>query len=285
MPLVAPLPEEFLSLDVLLPPAARTDAPRRGSRSCRQTACRGSCKKHELLRESWNGDAESLRAHPAIAGGAKWIATRNAGTGRQQLDRILFDVTIRVRADQQQPETGGLVVHTLGPVLGGMVLYPMNSAAGLLQTYDHFLRTAPDELGAVAALGTLPDGTKSAIGLYFLAANLLLASACSRPFGHTGHLCQTRVTVMPYTALQSIVENFNPGGLRNYWKSVYLDSIPAAAVRLMVEHHNPRAVQSYRRVQSRRCREPGCGRVNSRFASQRPSCSRHHRNVAGRCRR
>jgi hypothetical protein len=25
--------------------------------------------------KSWNGDAESLRAHPVIAGGAKWIAT------------------------------------------------------------------------------------------------------------------------------------------------------------------------------------------------------------------
>ena len=26
---------------------------------------------------------------------------------------------------------------------------------------------------------------------------------------------------MPYVALQSIVENFNPPGMRNYWKSEF----------------------------------------------------------------
>jgi hypothetical protein len=38
------------------------------------------------------------------------------------------------------------------------------------------------------------------------------------------------------SALQSIVENFNPRGLRNYWKSSFLAGIPDQAVETMVEH-------------------------------------------------
>ena len=52
-------------------------------------------------------------------------------------------------------------VHLLGPVLGGLMLYPMNQVAGLLSAYDDLLHSAPDELGALAAIGTLPDGTKA----------------------------------------------------------------------------------------------------------------------------
>jgi hypothetical protein len=42
---------------------------------------------------------------------------------------------------------------------------------------------------------------------------------------------------MPYTALQSIVENFNPPGLRNYWKSNYLRDLSDAAIDVLVDHY------------------------------------------------
>ena len=40
---------------------------------------------------------------------------------------------------------------------------------------------------------------------------------------------------MPYTAVQSIVENFNPRGLRNYWKMVYLKELSNGGIRTMTE--------------------------------------------------
>ena len=40
---------------------------------------------------------------------------------------------------------------------------------------------------------------------------------------------------MPYTALQSIVEKFNPPGLRNYWKTSYLKELGDDAIGAMVE--------------------------------------------------
>lgn len=41
--------------------------------------------------------------------------------------------------------------------------------------------------------------------------------------------------IMPYTAVQSIVESFNPRGLRNYWKMVYLKEMSEDAIRFMTE--------------------------------------------------
>jgi Berberine and berberine like len=44
-----------------------------------------------------------------------------------------------------------------------------------------------------------------------------------------------QITPMPYAALQSIVENFNPRGMRNYWKTHYLKDLSDKAIRIMVE--------------------------------------------------
>ena len=42
---------------------------------------------------------------------------------------------------------------------------------------------------------------------------------------------------MPYVALQSIVENFNPPGMRNYWKSDFLTQLSDDAIDLLVEEY------------------------------------------------
>ncbi len=41
---------------------------------------------------------------------------------------------------------------------------------------------------------------------------------------------------MPYAALQSIVENFNPRGMRKYWKTHYMKSLSDDAIRKLLDH-------------------------------------------------
>jgi FAD/FMN-containing dehydrogenase len=113
----------------------------------------------------------------------------------------------------------------------------MSQVAGLLLTYDEFLRSAPDELGALAAIGTLPDGTKAGIGLFCYSGEAETGERLLAPIRAFGPPMADQVTVMPYTALQSIVENFNPRGMRNYWKTVYVESLSAEAIRIMFEHY------------------------------------------------
>jgi FAD/FMN-containing dehydrogenase len=40
-----------------------------------------------------------------------------------------------------------------------------------------------------------------------------------------------------YTAVQSIVEAFNPSGLRNYWKTSYLRDLPEEAIDTLIERY------------------------------------------------
>ena len=54
-------------------------------------------------------------------------------------------------------------LHPLGTMLAGMVIYPMSQAKAFLRLYREVTSTAPDELGSLVALGTLPDGTQAAV--------------------------------------------------------------------------------------------------------------------------
>jgi len=49
-------------------------------------------------------------------------------------------------------------LHPVGPVLAGMVLYPMAKAREVLRFYRDYARTCPDALTAFAALMTSPEG-------------------------------------------------------------------------------------------------------------------------------
>ena len=56
-----------------------------------------------------------------------------------------------------------------------------------------------------------------------------------RPLRNFGPPIADQVSVMPYTAVQGIVENFNPRGLRNYWKTLYMKKLTDDAIKVMVE--------------------------------------------------
>ncbi len=128
-------------------------------------------------------------------------------------------------------------LHPLGPILGGLVIYPMTRAQALLKFYNEFTVSAPDELGPLAVLATLPDGTRAAVTLLCYDGAASEGERLLRPLRTFGPPLADQVTVMPYTALQSIVENFNPRGLRNYWKALYLKELTDDAINVMVEQY------------------------------------------------
>ncbi len=129
-------------------------------------------------------------------------------------------------------------LHPVDKVLGGMLIYPMNHARSILKSYDEFVSTAPDELGCAAVLATLPDGTKAVGFLLAYHGPLARAEEAIRPLRGLGTPLMDEVTIMPYTAVQSITENFNPRGLRNYWKTSYLGTVSEEAIDTMVAYHS-----------------------------------------------
>lgn len=117
-------------------------------------------------------------------------------------------------------------LHPLGPVYGGLVAWPIAQARELIRVYDDFVAEAPEELGCLLALGTLPDGSKAAILLVCYCGSEADATRCLAPVLSVGSPMIRKLAQMPYSAVQSIVEKFNPRGMRNYWKSGFLNSVP-----------------------------------------------------------
>jgi hypothetical protein len=128
-------------------------------------------------------------------------------------------------------------LHAVGPVLGGLLIYPMNQAQNLLKFYDEFTASAPDELGALAALATLPDGTRAVVTPLCYCGAVDQGERLLQPFRTIVAPLADQVAVMAYTALQSIVENFNPRGFRNYWKTLFLKDLSDDAINIMLERY------------------------------------------------
>jgi FAD/FMN-containing dehydrogenase len=128
-------------------------------------------------------------------------------------------------------------LHPLGTMLAGMVIYPLDQATALLRLYREVTSTAPDELGSLVALGTLPDGTQAAVLLAGYTGPLAEGEALLRPLRAFGPPLADQLGPSPYTALQGISEHFNPRAHRNYLKTNYLTALSDDAIDTLVEHY------------------------------------------------
>jgi FAD/FMN-containing dehydrogenase len=128
-------------------------------------------------------------------------------------------------------------LHEVGPILGGMLIYPLARAKEVLRLYRDVTSAAPDELFMHAILATLPDGTQVVAVLVCYVGPVAQGERLLSPLRAPGLLLDDQVGPMPYTALQSIVENFNPPGMRNYWKSDFLTQLSDDAIDLLVEEY------------------------------------------------
>jgi FAD/FMN-containing dehydrogenase len=128
-------------------------------------------------------------------------------------------------------------LHSLGTMLAGMVIYPIGKAAAFLRLYREVSSTAPDELGSLVALGTLPDGTQAAVLLAAYTGTIADGEKLLRPLREFGPPLADQLSPSPYTALQGISEHFNPRGYRNYLKTNYLKDLSDDAIDIMVERY------------------------------------------------
>ena len=128
-------------------------------------------------------------------------------------------------------------LHPVSQMLGGLLIYPMAQAKDLFRFYRDYTRTVPEALGSLINLATLPDGTPAAVILIAYSGSLDEGERLLHPLREFGPPMADQVGPLPYTALQSIVENFNPPGLRNYWKSNYLKDLSDGAIDVLVDHY------------------------------------------------
>ena len=137
-----------------------------------------------------------------------------------------------------------LKLYELGPVvLGGMLVWPAEMGRDLLRFYRDFVTNARDEIGSGLAFLCAPPEPfvppemvgQPVIGIVACYAGPVdegeEAFRPLREFGPPMDMMQP----MPYTAVQTLLDNGNPKGLHNYWTADFLAELPDKAIDTMVE--------------------------------------------------
>jgi len=83
-------------------------------------------------------------------------------------------------------------LHPLGTMLAGMVIYPLAQAKAFLKLDREVTHTALDALGSPVALGTLPDGTQTAVLLVGYSGPIAEGEQLLRPLREVGPRWRTR---------------------------------------------------------------------------------------------
>jgi FAD/FMN-containing dehydrogenase len=139
-----------------------------------------------------------------------------------------------------------LQLHPVGPiVLGGMLMYPASAARNLVRFWRGFMTEAPDEVAAGIAFITAPPlpfvpepvrGQPVVGVLVCYAGDPDEGAEVLAPLLEYGPPAVNLVQPMPYVAVQQLIDEANPHGMRNYWSADFLESLPDEAVDTLVSH-------------------------------------------------
>ena len=126
-------------------------------------------------------------------------------------------------------------LHEVGPVLGGLVLYPLEQAAEALRFYGEFAQSCPNEVSTAAALLTGPSGElMAAVGVCWCGAPRAGERALE-PLRAFGSPAVDLIREMPYVEMQSLLDEGWPPGRRHYWKSSFLRDLSDEVIDVMVD--------------------------------------------------
>jgi FAD/FMN-containing dehydrogenase len=139
-----------------------------------------------------------------------------------------------------------LRLHPIGPILlGGLLAWPAPMAGEVVRFWRDFMLSAPDEVGSALAFITAPPADfvpEPVRGHPILGCVLSYAGDVEegeqvlRPLREFGPPPLDLLQPMPYTAVQDLITEGNPRGLRNYWSADFLAGLPDEAVDVLVEH-------------------------------------------------
>jgi hypothetical protein len=125
-------------------------------------------------------------------------------------------------------------LHEVGPVLAGIVAFPLDNARAILGLYRDLTAAAPDELASDIVLISLPDGTPVVGVLVCYSGPHDAGERILKPLRSFRPVLMDGVQMMPYTAAQKLIDGFYPKGLQNYWKSSFITEISDEVIDVMV---------------------------------------------------
>ncbi|MCC7368431.1 MAG: FAD-binding oxidoreductase [Chloroflexi bacterium] len=125
-------------------------------------------------------------------------------------------------------------LYPVGPILGGMLVYPFERAKEILTAYRDFNATAPDAMTAFAALMTSPEGAKVVALIVCYNGDPAQGEALLKPLREGSAPLADLVGPMAYEQQQTLLDEGFPFGLQNYWKSEFLKALSDEAIDAIV---------------------------------------------------
>jgi FAD/FMN-containing dehydrogenase len=119
-------------------------------------------------------------------------------------------------------------LHRRGPVLGGLIAYPLESARQVMRAYREWAHGSPDEMGSMVGCLPTPSGLAFGVIVCYAGDDLAQGEPLVRPLRKFAPVLGDTVRPIPYLEMQKLLE-IAPGRL-SYWRSGFLSEISDAAV-------------------------------------------------------
>ena len=128
-------------------------------------------------------------------------------------------------------------LHPVGPtVLAGMVIHSFDRAKEALRFYSDFSSDIPDELNTVGALLTSPEGAPVVAIAVCYNGPVERGEEVLRPVREFGPPMDDEIRPMPYTALQTMLDEAAPRGRHYYWKANLVEHIGDDLIDSLIDH-------------------------------------------------
>ncbi len=128
-----------------------------------------------------------------------------------------------------------LRVYAVPQVLGGPIIHPFPEAATVLRFVREVAASAPDELTVYAALVTGPDGRQAVLIVPCWCGPAAEGENILAPIRSFGSPVADMVQWMPYSAMNTLVDQALPPGLRYYWKQNLMRELADDAIETIID--------------------------------------------------
>ena len=124
--------------------------------------------------------------------------------------------------------------HSVGPVLAGEVIYPLDQAKEVLRFYRDWSPAAPDEVRADATLLSGPEGPALDVILCYC-GSIEEGEKVLRPMRSCGAPLADSVAPVPYATVQNLLTGIFQPGRQHYWKAGFFQALSDEAIETTVD--------------------------------------------------
>ena len=128
-------------------------------------------------------------------------------------------------------------LYRLEQILGGLLIYPLDVAKDVLRVYRDVAAGAPEELGSVFALATHPEAGQVVGVIVCYSGAIEEGERLLRPLREFKPIIVDQVAPCEYAVVQGLAGDFNPRGMRHYWKSNSLRDLSDKLIDLVVDRY------------------------------------------------